>query len=96
MKSQIVYEGDQVSKSHIFKIFGCEDTVIEIRGKCKGVLIEGCKKFTLIADGVISQIEMLNSKNCKVEVRESLPMLTLENTQELKVHLTKASMGAKV
>ena len=95
-KAGLVYEGDQVTKSHQFKIFGCDDTVIEVRGKCKSIMLEGCKKVTLIATGLISQVEMFNCKNCKVDVKESLPMVTLENTQELKIVLSRATMGAKV
>jgi hypothetical protein len=56
-----VFSGEEeVNKSTILSFFSSNNATFTIDGKCKSVLIEGCKKVKLYIDNVISEVSVMN------------------------------------
>jgi len=44
----------------MFSFFGNKDSSFTIDGKCKQVLLEGCKKVKIYVDLVVSEVSIMN------------------------------------
>jgi Adenylate cyclase associated (CAP) C terminal len=51
---------------HSVYIYGCADVAIDVRGKCKSVCVDGCKRTQVLVDECISSIEAVNCQRIKV------------------------------
>jgi len=67
VNDSITFPAEEVNFGMTFGIFNCKDTTVTVMGKCKSILLEGCKKVTLIVDKVVSQVEVLNCGVVKIK-----------------------------
>lgn len=49
-------------------IYQCEDCVLTVKGKVNSITIDKCKKFGIVFDGIVSVVELINSKQIKAQV----------------------------
>ncbi len=52
----------------IVYIYGCIGATIDIKGKCKMVTIDSCKKTQVLVDDAISSVESVNCQGMKLQV----------------------------
>jgi len=76
--------------------FACRDCEITVVGKVKSIMLEGCKKVTLIVDSVVSEINVMNSSSIKIFAKTAIRMVTAESTNELFVNLTQSTKNCIV
>ena len=72
-------------------IFKCENVTIDVKGKCKGIVIDGCKRVNVLFDDIISVVELVNNKNVAVQTRGTVPNISIDKTAGCMVYLSKAS-----
>lgn len=53
-------------------IYNCGAATIDIKGKGKSVILDGCKKTQVLLDEMISSVEVVNSVGVKVQVRKEI------------------------
>ncbi|CAN0559581.1 unnamed protein product, partial [Ectocarpus sp. 12 AP-2014] len=70
-------------------IYGCVDATIDIKGKCKMVAIDGCKKTKVLLDDAISSVELVNCQRIQVQVRGSVPSVAVDKTDGFLCYLGK-------
>lgn len=92
----LVFEGDDVSKQIVIKAFACTGTKFIVKGKIKAISIEGCKKCEIIADLVVSTIDVMNSKSIKVSPMVRCGFVNVECTNEFHLMLTNATRECKL
>lgn len=90
-KADLKFSGDEVQRGYAFNIFGCNDTVIDISGKCKSVVMTACKKVTLLVDAAVTPVEIMNCSSITVIPRVSLRLISVEATSQVQVHLNGAT-----
>ncbi len=52
----------------IVYIYGCIGATIDIKGKCKMVTIDSCKKTQVLVDDALSSVELVNCQGMKLQV----------------------------
>lgn len=60
--------------------FACQNSEINVVGKVKSILIEGCKKVTLYVDTVVSEVSVMNCSDIKIFGKVGLNMVSIEST----------------
>lgn len=74
-------------------IYKCENVTVDVKGKCKGIVIDGCKRVNVLFDDIISVVELVNCKNVAVQTRGVVPNISIDKTAGCMVYLSKASVG---
>jgi adenylyl cyclase-associated protein len=68
-KEQGVVEVHVTDIKHTVYVYGCFEATINITGKCKSVMIDGCKKTKVLFDELVSACEIVNSQRMQIQVR---------------------------
>jgi adenylyl cyclase-associated protein len=76
------------SKQQVY-IYGCVGATIDIKGKTKGIAIDGCTKTNVLFDTAISSCELVNCKQMKIQTRGTCPSVAIDKTDGCVVYLSK-------
>ncbi|CAM9626675.1 unnamed protein product [Chrysoparadoxa australica] len=79
-KEQGVITVEVTDTKHSVYIYGCVDVVIDVKGKCKSIAIDGCKKTKVLLDDAISSVESVNCQRIQVQVRGIVPSVAIDKT----------------
>ncbi|NXP33449.1 CAP1 protein, partial [Leiothrix lutea] len=75
-------------------VFKCTNSTLQIKGKINSITLDNCKKLGLVFDDVVGIVEIINSRDVKVQVSDLFSGLALELLyfQARNVQLWKTSM----
>ncbi|GMI46637.1 hypothetical protein TrCOL_g7605 [Triparma columacea] len=73
---------------HQVYIYKCENATIDIKGKCKAVVVDTCTKSNVLCDTCISAVELVNGKRMKVQVRGVCPSIAIDKTDGCLTYLS--------
>lgn len=87
-------EGDQAT----IKVFDCRDAVIQINtAKLTAIIVDKCERVGLMLSGdVIGAVEVVNSRQAKVQVQGILPNMVIEACEGVTMYLSVLSGGVKI
>lgn len=74
-------------------IYQCQNITIEISGKCKTIVIDGCSKVNVVFGTAISSCEVVNSKRIQVQTLGVCPTFAIDKTDGCLVYLSKETMS---
>lgn len=81
--------GDVKEQVYIYK---CSNMTIEITGKLKAIVVDGCQKVNVVFGTAISGLEVVNSKSIQVQTLGMCPTMSIDKTDGFMVYLSKESM----
>ena len=68
--SNLVIEDTELKQ--VAYIFKCVNSTLQIKGKINSITVDNCKKLGLVFDDVVGIVEIINSKDVKVQVTRYL------------------------
>lgn len=77
-------------------IYRCENTVVQVKGKVNSVILDSCKKSSVVFDNLVSSAEVVNCQSCQVQVMGVMPTLSIEKTDGCQVYLSKESLNTEI
>ncbi|XP_076066666.1 adenylyl cyclase-associated protein 1 isoform X2 [Oratosquilla oratoria] len=77
-------------------MFRCENTVVQVKGKINSLVMDSCKKSSVVFDTLVSGLEIVNCQSSKAQVMDKLPTVTIEKTDGCQVFLSKASLATEI
>ncbi|KAF9050661.1 hypothetical protein BDZ89DRAFT_977529, partial [Hymenopellis radicata] len=77
-------------------IFGCKNSVIQIKGKVNAVTLVNCTKTSIVVESVVSSISVTKSPSFELQVTGTAPIIQIDSTDSGQVYLSKASLGVEV
>lgn len=80
------------SMKHTVYIYRCEKCVIQIKGKANTISIDSCKKVDLVFEDALSQIEVLNSDNIRVQCTGKAPSVNIDGCTCVTYFLSEQSV----
>uniref|UniRef100_A0A1I7YXM6 Adenylyl cyclase-associated protein n=1 Tax=Steinernema glaseri TaxID=37863 RepID=A0A1I7YXM6_9BILA len=92
-KEIIVNVKDMKQTVYIFK---CENSVIQVKGKCNSITLDGCKKTSVVFDSLLSQVELINCQSVQIQTLGPMPTLSIQKTDGCMVYLSKEAMQAEI
>ncbi|KAH6562126.1 hypothetical protein BASA50_003501 [Batrachochytrium salamandrivorans] len=93
-QSNLVIEG--VELQHVVYIYNCQDTTVQIKGKVNAVTIDGCKKFGVVLENVLSTIDVVNGKSIQVQITGKAPIVVVDKTDGFQLYLSKESSDLEI
>jgi len=79
---------------HQVYIYKCDGATIDIKGKCKGVVVDTATKCNILCDTVISALEVVNGKRLKLQVRGVCPSVAIDKTDGCLTYLSAEAAPA--
>lgn len=83
-------------KKETVYIFGCVGATVEVKGKCKSIVVDSCKKTVVYFDSAFASCEVVNSQRMQIHCRESVPSVAVDKTDGIIVHLPATSMHTEI
>jgi len=83
-------------KKETVYIYGCVGATIDIKGKCKSIAVDNCKKTSVTFDAAMASIELVNSQGMKVTVRDSVSSVAIDKTDGCIVTLPTSSLHTEI
>ncbi|CEF61777.1 Adenylyl cyclase-associated protein [Strongyloides ratti] len=92
-KNVVVNINDMKQTVYVFK---CEGSVIQIKGKVNSIILDSCKKTSIVFENLLSQIEVINCQSIQVQTMGKLPTISIQKTDGCQVYLSKESFDAEI
>jgi adenylyl cyclase-associated protein len=77
-------------------IFGCVGATIDVKGKCKSIIVDSCKKVNVLFDNAIASCEVVNSQRMNITCRETVNAVAIDKTDGIVVTLPATSLDTKI
>lgn len=76
-------------------IYGCMNTVVQIKGKVNSIMIDSCKKTAVVFDTCVSVVEIVNGNSIKMQVLGNVPSVAIDKCSGAQVYLSKDSLATE-
>jgi adenylyl cyclase-associated protein len=78
-------------------IYGCVGTIVFVDAKCKAVRMDKCRNVTVVlAEGVLSGVEVVNSKKIKMQANKAVPSVAIDKTDGIVVGLAWPARACQI
>uniref|UniRef100_A0A5K3EH56 C-CAP/cofactor C-like domain-containing protein n=1 Tax=Mesocestoides corti TaxID=53468 RepID=A0A5K3EH56_MESCO len=91
---EIIIEAKE--KKETVYIFKCVDSVVQVKGKVNSIVLDSCKKTSLLFDTVISSVDIVNCASAQVQVTGFMPTINIDKTDGCQVYLSEESKGVDI
>ena len=54
--------------NNVIYMYRCQDSTLVIKGKVNSVVIDSCRKSSIVFDSLVSSIEFVNCQSCQMQV----------------------------
>ncbi|EHB14571.1 Adenylyl cyclase-associated protein 1 [Heterocephalus glaber] len=87
---------DNTELKQVAYVFKCVNTTLQIKGKINSIIVDNCKKLGLVFDDVVGIVEIINSRDVKVQVMGKVPTISINKTDGCHVYLSKNSLDCEI
>ena len=84
----------EVKMNHVVYIVNCVGSHVVIKGKAKSVVIDGCKKTTVVFDSCLSTLEAVNCKQCKAQCLVNLHVAAIDKTDGFTLYVPRSCVDS--
>ncbi|KAL7599381.1 cyclase-associated protein 1 [Lactuca sativa] len=83
------------SKQTVY-IFGCKDSVLQIKGKVNNITVDKCTKMGVVFTDVVAACEIVNCNSVEVQCQGTAPTISVDNSAGCQLYLSKDSLEASI
>ncbi|XP_071691792.1 cyclase-associated protein 1-like [Rutidosis leptorrhynchoides] len=87
---------DQCDSKQTVYIFGCKDSVLQIRGKVNNITVDKCTKMGVVFTDVVAACEIVNCNSVEVQCQGTAPTISVDNSSGCQLYLSKDSLEASI
>ncbi|XP_069478496.1 adenylyl cyclase-associated protein 1 [Ambystoma mexicanum] len=77
-------------------IYKCVNSTLQIKGKINSITVDNCKKLGLVFDDAVGIVEIINSRDVKVQVMGKVPTVSINKTDGCHVYLSKDCLDCEI
>ncbi|EGT32643.1 hypothetical protein CAEBREN_29789 [Caenorhabditis brenneri] len=92
-KNAVVSVKEKKESVYVYK---CIDSVIKVDGKANTITLDGCKRTSVVFDGLVSQCEIINSQSIQVQTLGELPTISIQKSDGCHIFLSREALTAQV
>lgn len=87
---------DNAEMNNVVYMFRCEGSTLTVKGKVNNIVLDSCKKCSLLFDSVVASIEFVNCQSVQMQVLGFVPTVIIDKSDGCQMYLSKDSMGVEV
>ncbi|XP_020589934.1 cyclase-associated protein 1 [Phalaenopsis equestris] len=77
-------------------VYGCQDSVLQVKGKVNNITIDKCNKMGVLFKDVLAACEIVNCNGVEVQCEGSAPTISIDNTGGCQLYLSKESLECSI
>ncbi|XP_072103383.1 adenylyl cyclase-associated protein 1 [Mobula birostris] len=77
-------------------VYKCAHSTVTVKGKINSITVDNCKKLGLVFDDVVGIVEVINSRDVKIQVLGKVPTISVNKTDGCHIYLSKDSLSCEV
>lgn len=70
--------------------------IIHEIGKVNSIVLDSCKKTSIVLDSVVSSVEFVNCQSVQVQVLTKVPTISIDKTDGCQIYLNQASLDVSI
>ncbi|KAH0949496.1 hypothetical protein HN011_006229 [Eciton burchellii] len=86
---------DNVEMNNVVYMFRCQDSTLTIKGKINSIVMDSCRKSSVVFDSVVSSIEFVNCQSVQMQVLGKVPTISIDKTDGCQMYLNTESLGVE-
>lgn len=86
----------RAERQHSVLITRCTSTVIQVVGKGNAISVDSCSRLDVLMDSLVSSVDVVNTKNFRLQVQGKLPAIQLDKVDGATLYLSPDSMDAEI
>ncbi|KAM7352016.1 adenylyl cyclase-associated protein 1 [Cochliomyia hominivorax] len=87
---------ENAEMNNVVYMFKCEGSVLTVKGKVNNIVLDSCKKCSLVFDSVVASIEFVNCQSVQMQVLGFVPTISIDKTDGCQMYLSKESLGVEI
>ena len=93
-EQNVVIEDTELNQS-VF-IFRCKNTTVQIKGKVNTITINECTKINVVADSLVSGIDVIKSNSFAIQVLHKIPNIQVDQSDGGTIYVSEESLDLEV
>lgn len=87
-------EGAQMN--NVVYMFKCENSTLKVDGKINSIVIDNCKKCSILFESLVSSIEFVDCQNIQMQVLGKVPTISIDKSDGFEIYLSKDSLDVEI
>lgn len=92
--SNLVVEDAEMN--NVVYMFRCENSTLQIKGKINSVVMDSCKKCSLVFDSLVASAEFVNCQSVQMQVLGKVPTISIDKTDGCQMYLSADSLDVEI
>ncbi|KAH8393537.1 hypothetical protein KR200_004137 [Drosophila serrata] len=87
---------ENAEMNNVVYMFRCEGSTLTVKGKVNNIVLDSCKKCSLLFDSVVASVEFVNCQSVQMQVLGSVPTVSIDKSDGCQMYLSKDSLGVEI
>ncbi|ALC38576.1 capt, partial [Drosophila busckii] len=87
---------DNAEMNNVVYMFRCEGSTLTVKGKVNNIVLDSCKKCSLLFDSVVASVEFVNCQSVQMQVLGFVPTVSIDKSDGCQMYLSKDSLGVEI
>ncbi|XP_072766856.1 adenylyl cyclase-associated protein 1 isoform X4 [Anoplolepis gracilipes] len=87
---------DNVEMNNVIYMFRCQDSTLTIKGKVNSIVMDSCRKSSVVFDSLVSSIEFVNCQSVQMQVLGKVPTISIDKTDGCQMYLSTESLNVEL
>lgn len=86
----------ETEMNQVVYIYKCEGSTVQVKGKVNSIVLDSCKKTSIVLDSVVSSVEFVNCQSVQMQVLTKVPTISIDKTDGCQIYLNQASLDVSI
>lgn len=87
---------ENAEMNNVVYVFRCQDSVLTVKGKINSIVMDSCKKCSILFDSVVSSVEFVNCQSVQMQVLGKVPTISIDKTDGCQMYLSNDSLNVEI
>jgi adenylyl cyclase-associated protein len=87
---------EDAEMNNVVYFFKSEGSALTVKGKINSIVIDSCKKCSVVFDSLVSGVEFVNCQSVQMQVLGKVPTISIDKTDGCQMYLCKDSLGVEI
>uniref|UniRef100_A0AAG5DS62 Adenylyl cyclase-associated protein n=1 Tax=Anopheles atroparvus TaxID=41427 RepID=A0AAG5DS62_ANOAO len=87
---------ENAEMNNVVYMFRCEGSTLQIKGKINSVVMDSCKKCSLVFDSLVASAEFVNCQSVQMQVLGKVPTISIDKTDGCQMYLSADSLHVEI
>ncbi|XP_063979487.1 adenylyl cyclase-associated protein 1 isoform X2 [Diachasmimorpha longicaudata] len=87
---------DNPEMNNVVYMYRCQDSTLIVKGKINSIVMDSCRKSSVVFDSVVSSIEFVNCQSVQMQVLGKVPTISIDKTDGCQMYLSPESLNVEL